>query len=249
MKKVGLYFLFLLFSVVEVRAAQEAVVIEVRKNTNLSKKEKVFKNFFINGGLDLGLQAGTHVDVVRRLPVHDPLKNASIGDLRVKVGTLEIIHAEGKISVARLVGVDSMAQRPLLDYEAVMVGDRLDLSSLRLAPGEVQEAQQQSLELEQKVALLRGQSRAERLIQEGERHLANLEMKTKAEGQTDVASTSAVVARAPKRVPASESVLLQKSVNQNRRTSAQKAKALPTAQRTPSSSKQKSSRKKSNQQG
>lgn len=184
MSKFGFYFLFVFFSVVEVRAqinASEAVVIEVRKNTSLSKKEKVYKNFFINGGQNLGLKPGMLVDVSRRLPVHDPLKNASIGDLRVKVGTLEIIHSESNISVARILSYDSMEKRPLLDYEAVMVGDRLDLSSLRAAPRvEEQASSANSLESE-KVALLKTQSKAEKLIQEGERHLANLEMKTKAE--------------------------------------------------------------------
>lgn len=184
MKKIGFYFLFVFFSVIEVRAqvdAGEAVVIEVRKNTNLFKKEKVFKNFFINGGQNLGLKLGMHVDVTRRLPVHDPLKNASIGDLKVKVGTLEIIHSESKISVARLVSYDSMEKRPLLDYEAIMVGDRLDLESLRAAPVvKDEDSPAKSLEGE-KVALLKTQSKAEKLIQEGERHLANLEMKTKAE--------------------------------------------------------------------
>lgn len=177
MGKVGFYFLFLLFSVIEVRADSEAVVVEVRKNTNLSKKDKVFKNFFINGGQDLGLKQGYHVDVLRRLPVHDPLKNASVGDLKVKVGTVEIIHSENKLSVARLVSYESMEQRPLLDYEAVMVGDRLDLTSVRVAPT-VKEAVSAEPELEgEKVALLGTQSKAKKLIEKGERHLANLDAK------------------------------------------------------------------------
>ncbi|MCC6137445.1 MAG: hypothetical protein IT287_02345 [Bdellovibrionaceae bacterium] len=203
MSKFGFYFLFVFFSVVEVRAqvdAVEAVVIEVRKNTSLSKKEKVFKNFFINGGQNLGLQAGMHVDVSRRLPVHDPLKNASIGDLRVKVGTLEIIHSEGKISVARLVSYDSMEKRPLLDYEAVMVGDRLDLASLRAAPVVKEHVVPANSLQGEKVALLKPQSKAEKLIQEGERHLANLEMKTKAQ-----AAANKRLARAPASVGGAKS--------------------------------------------
>lgn len=188
MNKFSVCFLFLLFSVIEVRA-DEAVIIEVRKNTNLSKKEKVFKNFFVNGGENFGLKTGMHVDVMRRLPVHDPIKNASVGDLHVKVGTVEIIHSEARLSVARLVGYDSMEKRPLLDFEAVMVGDRLDLASLRAAPAVVAPAN--TLEGE-KVALLKAQSRAEKLIREGERSLASLEMKTRAD-----AAQNKAVARAP----------------------------------------------------
>jgi hypothetical protein len=193
MKTCGLYFLFILFSIVEVRADVEAVIIEVRKNTSLSKNEKVFKNYFVSGGETLGLRKGTHVDVTRRLPVHDPLKNAAIGDLRIKVGTIEIIHSEERISVARLVSYESIEDRPLLDYEAVMIGDRLDLASIRLAPKPVDTVKVQEIDISgEKVALLGTQSRAEKLIQEGERHLASIEMKTKAE-QT----SSKTVARAP----------------------------------------------------
>lgn len=188
MNKLSVCFLFLLFSVIEVRA-DEAVIIEVRKNTNLSKKEKVFRNFFVNGGENFGLKPGMHVDVLRRLPVHDPIKNASVGDLHVKVGTVEILHSESRLSVARLVSYDSMEQRPLLDFEAVMVGDRLDLASLRAAPPVAAPANTLKGE---KVALLKAQSRAEKLIREGERSLASLEMKTRAE-----AAQNKAVARAP----------------------------------------------------
>lgn len=203
MSKFGLCFLFMFFSIIEVRADSEAVVIEVRKNTSLSKKDKIYKNFFINGGENFGLKPGLHVDVMRRLPVHDPLKNASIGDFRVKVGTVEIIHSEDKISVARLVSYDSMEKRPLLDYEAIMVGDRLDLASLRMAPPpEATNASAITLEGE-KVALLKAQSKAEKLIQEGERSLATLEMRTKAQAASArAAANSKRVARAPASVGA-----------------------------------------------
>lgn len=213
MNKFGFCFLFVFFSIIEVRAQDtggEAVVIEVRKNTSLSKKEKVFKNFFINGGMNFGLQAGMHVDVMRRLPVHDPIKNASVGDLRVKVGTLEIIHSEDKLSVARLVGYDSMEKRPLLDYEAVMVGDRLDLASLRAASAPQTENTAANTLEAKKVALLGGKTRAQKLIQEGERSLATLELKTKAQAAAAPAQNKAV-ARAPASVAAPAKVVAKNS--------------------------------------
>jgi hypothetical protein len=111
--------LFLLCSVMEVQvqaAETEAVVIEVRKTISMSKNDKVYKNYFINGGELLGLKKGTIVDVLRRLPMHDPIKNISIGDLRVKVGEIEIIHSDALLSVARLISQDSPENRPVLDY-------------------------------------------------------------------------------------------------------------------------------------
>lgn len=135
MNKSILTILFLLCSIVEVRAKaeeQEAVVIEVKKSVSLSKNDKVYKNYIINGGEDLGLGKGKIVDVLRRVPVHDPILNKAIGDLRIKVAELEIIHTENGISVARLFYQESPEDRPLLNYEAIMMGDRLDLSSIRV---------------------------------------------------------------------------------------------------------------------
>jgi len=141
MKKASFYVLFMLFSTVEVSfafenevegvRAPEAVVIEVRKNIAMSKDDKVYKNYFINGGANFGLVKGKRVDVIRRLPVHDPIKNSSVGDLFVKVGEIEIIHSDARLSVARPLSIDNLADRPILDFEAVMIGDRLDLSSVR----------------------------------------------------------------------------------------------------------------------
>lgn len=180
MNKFGISILFLLFSTLEVRA-EEAVIIEVRKNIGMSKADKIYKNYFINGGENLGLKKGTMVDVLRRVPVHDPLKNASIGDIRVKVGQIEIIHADAKISVAKLVSNDSPETRPLLEYEAVMVGDRLDLESVQSGKTiELSPSTASSWEPEMEtmqVALFQRESKAQKLVKAGERSLASLEHK------------------------------------------------------------------------
>lgn len=179
MKTIKLPLLFFLFSGLEVQvqaAEKEAVVIEVRKNIALSKNDKVYKNFFINGGGKLGLKKGMIVDVLRRLPMHDPIKNISVGDLRVKVGELEIVQGDEYLSVGKLVSSENPENRAVLDYDAVMVGDRLDLASVR-----------ESKQLEgEKIALLNRSDKAKSLMKEGERHLetlSNLKMDTKPQVQ------------------------------------------------------------------
>jgi hypothetical protein len=162
MKRIHLPILFLLFSVIEVQvqaADKEAVIIEVRKTIPMTKAEKVFKHYFINGGENLGLKKGSTIDVLRRIPFHDPIKNVSVGDIRVKVGEIEIIHSEATLSVARQTTLENPETRPVLDYEAVMVGDRLDLGTIRDA---------------KKVALLKAPNEAKQLIKEGERNLRML---------------------------------------------------------------------------
>lgn len=194
MKKIHLPILFLLFSVLEVQvqaADGEAVVIEVKKNIQLSKIEKVYKNFFINGGENLGLKKGHIVDVLRRVPFHDPLKNISVGDIRVKVGELEIIHADGQLSVARQIGLEDPENRPVLDYEAVMVGDRLDLASSR-AP--------------KKMALLNPPNEAKQLMKEGEQ---NLKMLVNSKSTRKIASVE--------QVPSKKQKIAKKSVPQKKK--------------------------------
>jgi len=178
MKKLGVFFLFMIFSTIEVHAAEEAVVIEVRKNVQMSKNDKVYKNYFINGGTLLGLKKGSMVDVLRRVPVHDPLKNTAIGDLHIKVAKLEIIHADPKISVARLVSVESPENRPLLEYEAVMVGDRLDLGTIQGAKVAAAEAAPALKDIPgDKVAALGDvpAGHVQKLVHEGDRMLASLD--------------------------------------------------------------------------
>ncbi len=219
MRKLNLV-LFLLFSVLEVQvqaAESEAVVIEVRKTISMSKNDKVYKNYFINGGELLGLKKGTIVDVLRRLPLHDPIKNISIGDLRVKVGEIEIIHSDSLLSVARLISQDSPENRPVLDYEAVMVGDRLDLASVR-APKKMDTVNVDSAgvptELEgEKVALLSRSDKAKSLIKEGEQHLetlANLKMKTNTKSSSGRQVASIVAEKAIKKASPQKKPMLKK---------------------------------------
>jgi hypothetical protein len=204
MKRIHFTILFLFFSVIEVQVQaqeNEAVVIEVRKNISLSKNDKVYKNFFINGGENLGLKKGHTVEVLRRVPFHDPLKNISVGDIRVKVGELEIIHSEKNLSVAKLISQESSENRPVLDYEAVMVGDRLDLGTIR-APKKMETPDVNAAVVVpvmneipgEKVALLNRSDKAKRLMKEGEQHLetlADLKMNTgnkKPKGERNLAS-------------------------------------------------------------
>lgn len=127
--------LFCTFLVIAVSQAfakdEDAVVIEVRKKVKLHEMERVYADYFIRGGRKMGLEKGVLVSVVRRLPVHDPFDNASIGDFKVKVADIEIIQADSEKSIGRLVEIDRREARPMLTYDAIMIGDRLDLDTMR----------------------------------------------------------------------------------------------------------------------
>ena len=164
MKLIKLPLLFFFFSTIEVQRVQaaekEAVVIDVRKNVALSKNDKVYRNYYINVGAQRGLKKGSIVDVVRRLPLHDPLRNTSVGDLKVKVAELEIIFGDEYLSIARVSKLESPEDRPLLDVDAVMIGDRLDLASIKNPPAPVLPTEN--------VALLTPKNEAKLSQQEGE---------------------------------------------------------------------------------
>lgn len=110
---------------------EEAVIIEVRKKVKLHDTEKVYADYFIKGGTKLGLSEGVLVSVLRRVPVHDPFDNASVGDFKVKVADIEIIQADSEKCIGRLVEIDRREARPMLTYDAIMIGDHLDLDTLR----------------------------------------------------------------------------------------------------------------------
>lgn len=112
-------------------ADDEAVVIEVRKKIKLHDMERVYADYFIRGGTKLGLSEGTLVSVIRRIPVHDPFQNASVGDFKVKVADIEIIQVDERKAIGRLIEIDRRSARPMLAYDAIMIGDRLDLNSMR----------------------------------------------------------------------------------------------------------------------
>ena len=110
---------------------EEAVVIEVRKKIKLHDTERTYADYFIKGGSKLGLSEGVLISVIRRVPVHDPFDNASVGDFRVKVADIEIIQSDSEKSIGRLVEIDRRQARFMLAYDAIMIGDRLDLNSMR----------------------------------------------------------------------------------------------------------------------
>lgn len=105
------------------------VIFDVRRSLPLDPDEPVFHDFYINAGPEAGFRKGVYVSVVRQIPVHDPVQNKQQATLNVTVGRLQIIHVERGIAVGRLHSELGDDERPTLEFEAVMVGDRVDLSS------------------------------------------------------------------------------------------------------------------------
>lgn len=112
-----------------VPAFAELTIFDVRKNLALSDSEKVFRDFYVNGGTEAGITRGMIITVQRRLPLYDTYQNRSAGDLDLKVAKIKIIHVQKGLSVARLHSEFDRSTSPLLEDNFIMVGDRLDLAT------------------------------------------------------------------------------------------------------------------------
>lgn len=111
---------------------QTPYIFDVRRSLPLEPDEPVYHDFYINAGPEAGLKKGQFVSVIRQVPVHDPIQNKQQATLTVSIGKLQIIHVERGITVARLHSELGDDERPTVEFEAVMVGDRIDLGSLTM---------------------------------------------------------------------------------------------------------------------
>ncbi len=121
--------LALLLLLIAPPAFAELTIFDVRKNLPMSDTEKVYRDFYINGGTESGVAVGMVITVQRRLPLYDTYQNRSAGDLDLKVAKIKVIHVQKGLSVARLHSEYNRDNAPLLEDNFIMVGDRLDLAT------------------------------------------------------------------------------------------------------------------------
>ncbi len=114
--------------------AKDVTVFDVRRPLAMENGENLPKDYFFNAGSNDGLKRGMLVNVNRRQALYDQYLNKSPGDLAVPIGQLRIIHVQPDMSVARLESMQSRDNTPSAEFEAVMVGDKIDLSTARMAP-------------------------------------------------------------------------------------------------------------------
>lgn len=111
--------------------AGDITVFDVRRPVSMQNGVVLEKDFFINAGTEKGIQPGVVIDVLRRRPLYDTYQNRSVGDLYIRLAKLEIIHSQPGFSVARLYSQYSRKNLPMVDYDVPMVGDQVDISSIK----------------------------------------------------------------------------------------------------------------------
>lgn len=109
--------------------ANDVTVFEVQKNIPLTSDEIALKDYYVSGGSQQGVQKGMVITVVRKVPIHDNLKNKSQGFLTNPIARLQVIHVENEFSIGRLYAGIDRDNLPVLDFEGIMVGDILDMGT------------------------------------------------------------------------------------------------------------------------
>lgn len=111
-------------------APKQIVVVEVRKKLQLTSKDPVIRDYYVNAGISSGLKAGAFVTVNRRVPLADPNRENAQTHVEIPVGIMRVIFADSGTAIGRIQTIRSAADSPILDSDVFMVGDRLDMSSL-----------------------------------------------------------------------------------------------------------------------
>ena len=117
---------------------KEFTIFESRKNLPLADGIPVFRDYYVNMGVESGVKVGTILSVFRKVPVIDIYTNKAPGDLIVEVGQLKVIHTQKSMSVARIYSIANPKSIPVVQFEKAMLGDRVEISST------VQSAQDES---------------------------------------------------------------------------------------------------------
>lgn len=109
--------------------AESIIVFDVRKNLALGPNDPVYRDYYINAGTEVGLKVGLIVTVERRIPLHNTLTNKSQGELVVPVAKLKVIFVNKKVSVARFYSTMPRTNLPAVEYNTIMAGDELNMST------------------------------------------------------------------------------------------------------------------------
>ncbi len=107
---------------------QDLSIIDVHRNIPLSDTEPVYKDFYINAGIESGIKENLVVTVFRKVNIRDASGTQSYGDIQIPVGRLKIIASFNRVSVAREFQLISRETVPMLDQVGIMNGDRIDLN-------------------------------------------------------------------------------------------------------------------------
>ena len=87
--------------------------------------EELKKNYYVNFGKNQGIKPGTILDVFRSIEKQDPYETSTRYTYKVKIGELEVLHAEDDAAIASMTKIEQGAKTPLFEIKKLMVGDEV----------------------------------------------------------------------------------------------------------------------------
>jgi hypothetical protein len=109
--------------------AREHLIYSVAEDLPMGfDNELLRKNYYINMGSEQGLQKGTTLNVYRVISKSNPYNNKKRVNYNVKVGELEVLHAEDSSSITIMKSISDGSKDPLFDLRAFMIGDKVAVS-------------------------------------------------------------------------------------------------------------------------
>ena len=111
-----------------VARAKDYVIYSVVQDLPMGEENEVIKkNYYVNMGNNQGVKSGTVLDVFRVISRLDPYETKTRYNYKVKIGEVEVLHAEDDSAITSLKMINNGAKSPLFDIPALMIGDRVDV--------------------------------------------------------------------------------------------------------------------------
>ena len=110
--------------------AQNHIIYSIVQDIPMGEPDEVIKkNYYVNMGQSQGLSSGTTLNVFRTFSRVDPYKSKKAYNHSLKIGELEVIHVENGNAIASLKNLSATATSPLVDINALMIGDRVEINT------------------------------------------------------------------------------------------------------------------------
>ena len=113
-----------------ISAHAELTIFDVQRNLPLANGEKIFHDYYVDGGTESGLTKGMVLTVQRRLPLYDYYRSRSVGDLQTSIARVKVMDAQDGLAVVRTLDEISREDVPLSDDNFIMIGDHLDVRAV-----------------------------------------------------------------------------------------------------------------------
>lgn len=116
--------LTLLFSISFSALAREHQIFTVAEDLPMGFANEILRrNYYVDIGSDQGVATGTTLDVFRTISKSNPYDNQKRVNYRVKIGELEVLHAEDASSIGILKTFEGGKKSPVFEISGFMIGD------------------------------------------------------------------------------------------------------------------------------